>query len=78
MKFVSEDVGEGWDSTLTSRVYDHCFGEHFAVHYQNGRVQALADIYDAGLSDCHIEILGKFKVRANLIVPLLSDGELWG
>ncbi|AFY57479.1 histidine kinase with GAF domain [Rivularia sp. PCC 7116] len=77
-EFVSEDVATGWDSVLTKKVYDHCFGEKFAVHYQQGKVQAVADIHAAGLSDCHAEILAQFQVRANLIVPLLQENVLWG
>ncbi|NEO52093.1 MAG: GAF domain-containing protein [Okeania sp. SIO3B5] len=83
-EFVSEDVGEDWDSALAAKVYDHCFGGEYAVHYQKGRIQAVADIYQAGLSDCHAEILGQFQVRANLVVPLLKGvgaeilPELWG
>ena len=83
-EFVSEDVGDEWNSALAAKVYDHCFGGEFAAHYQDGRVQAVADIYAAGLSDCHVEILGRFQVRANLIVPLLKGTEqgelpeLWG
>ncbi|MDY7006708.1 MAG: GAF domain-containing protein [Cyanobacteriota bacterium] len=83
-ELVSEDVGAEWNSALAVRVYDHCFGEQFAVHYQEGRIQAVADIYQAGLSDCHAEILGQFQVRANLVVPLLKGAgteilpELWG
>jgi light-regulated signal transduction histidine kinase (bacteriophytochrome) len=48
------------------------------VHYEQGRVQNVADIYDAGLSDCHIQILSQFQVRANLVVPLLQGRNLWG
>ncbi|MBG1261382.1 GAF domain-containing protein [Nostoc commune] len=77
-EFVSEDVAPGWDSAMTVKVYDHCFGEQFAASYQQGRVQAVADIYQAGLSDCHLAILSKFQVQANLIVPLSRDKELWG
>jgi GAF domain-containing protein len=77
-EFISEDVATDWDSVIAAKVYDHCFGEQFAAYYQQGRVQAVADIYDAGLSDCHAEILGKFQVRANLVVPLLKQGNLWG
>ena len=77
-EFVSEDVASGWDSVITKKVHDYCFGEQFAIHYQEGRVQAVADIYDAGLSDCHIDILAQFQVRANLIVPLLQENVLWG
>ncbi|MFK0732028.1 MAG: GAF domain-containing protein [Gloeotrichia echinulata IR180] len=77
-EFISEDVAPGWKSAITAKVYDHCFGEKFSSSYQQGKVQAVADIYEAGLSDCHLEILNKFQVRANLIVPLLRDKELWG
>jgi GAF domain-containing protein len=77
-EFVSEDVASGWDSVITKKVYDYCFGEQFAIHYQEGRVQAVADIYAAGLSDCHVDILSQFQVRANLIVPLLQENVLWG
>lgn len=77
-EFVSEDVALGWDSAMAVKVYDHCFGEQFASSYQQGRVQAVADIYKAGLSDCHVAILSKFQVQANLVVPVLREKELWG
>ncbi|MEH2231880.1 MAG: GAF domain-containing protein [Nostoc sp.] len=77
-EFVSEDVAIGWDSAMAIKVYDHCFGEQFAASYQQGRVQAVADIYKAGLSDCHLAILSKFQVQANLVVPLSRKQELWG
>ncbi|MEH1943824.1 MAG: GAF domain-containing protein [Nostoc sp.] len=77
-EFVSEDVALGWDSALAIKVYDHCFGEQFASSYQQGRVQAVADIYKAGLSDCHVAFLSKFQVQANLVVPLSRQEELWG
>jgi light-regulated signal transduction histidine kinase (bacteriophytochrome) len=77
-EFVSEDVDPEFPSAIAQKVHDHCFGEQFAVHYQYGRVQAVADIYEYGLSDCHIAILSQFQVRANLIVPLLQGRNLWG
>lgn len=77
-EFVSEDVDPEFDSAMAQKIHDHCFGDQFAVHYQQGRVQAVADIYSAGLSDCHIKILAQFQVRANLAVPLLQGDHLWG
>jgi GAF domain-containing protein len=53
-------------------VYDHCFGEKFAIHYQKGQFQVVADIYAAELSECHVKILEQFQVRANLVIPLLQ------
>ena len=77
-EFVSEDVTEGWKSVLAERVYDDCFGERFAPQYEQGKFQAVTDIHDAGLSACHVEILGRFEVRANLVVPVLKNQSLWG
>jgi light-regulated signal transduction histidine kinase (bacteriophytochrome) len=77
-EFVSEDVDPAFTSAIAQKVHDHCFGDQFAIHYQLGRVQAVADIHDAGLSDCHIRILSQFQVRANLAVPLLQGQNLWG
>ncbi|MBF2063226.1 MAG: GAF domain-containing protein [Calothrix sp. C42_A2020_038] len=77
-EFVSEDVDPAFTSAIARKVHDHCFGEQFAIHYQYGRVQAVADIYNHGLSDCHIEILSQFQVKANLVVPLLLGSNLWG
>lgn len=77
-EFVSEDVHPDFPSALAARVHDHCFGEQFAVHYHQGRIQAVADIYTAGLSECHARILAQFQVRANLAVPLLQGQTLWG
>ena len=77
-EFVAEDVAAGFPSTLAEKVSDHCFGPNFAAAYTQGRVQAISDIYSANLSDCHIQILEQFKVRANLIVPVLQGDSLWG
>jgi light-regulated signal transduction histidine kinase (bacteriophytochrome) len=77
-EFVSEDVDAAFASAMEQKVQDRCFGDQYAIHYEQGRIQAVADIYMAGLSDCHIKILAQFQVRANLIVPLLLGEKLWG
>jgi len=77
-EFVSEDVLPEFHSALMTQIHDRCFGERYAVHYQNGQIQTIADIYQAGLSDCHLEGLRRFQIRANLAVPLLQGRNLWG
>ena len=76
-EFVSEDVLPEFDSVLEARVRDECFGE-YASSYKHSYIQAVKDIYEAGISDCHIAILSRFQVRANLVFPLLQGEELWG
>ncbi|HEY9850281.1 MAG TPA: PAS domain-containing protein [Leptolyngbyaceae cyanobacterium] len=77
-EFISEDVREGYNSVLAIKVSDRCFGEKYVTYYQEGRVQAINDIYNADLSECHIEILANFQIKANLIVPLVYKEKLWG
>ncbi|MGB3239342.1 MAG: GAF domain-containing protein, partial [Geitlerinemataceae cyanobacterium] len=77
-EFVAEDVQSGYPSAVAAKIHDHCFGQQYANQYTAGRIQAVADIYNAGFSDCHISVLSQFEVRANLIVPLLQGNELWG
>ncbi|NJK28732.1 MAG: GAF domain-containing protein [Acaryochloris sp. RU_4_1] len=76
--FVAERVGSAFDSALAAQVQDDCFGHNCAAKYRLGRVLATPDIYNAGLSDCHIHILARFQVRANLVIPLLEGEKLWG
>ncbi len=46
--------------------------------YRQGRIQAVSDIYTAGLTECHCDLLAQFQVRANLAVPILQGEKLWG
>ncbi|MFE1746417.1 GAF domain-containing protein [Coleofasciculus sp. H7-2] len=77
-EFVSEDVRDGFVSALTMKIRDRCFGGEYAQQYHQGQIQVVADIYDAGLTDFHLQILSLFQIRANLVVPLLKGDVLWG
>ena len=83
--FISEDVADGLPSALQAQVRDRCFGEDYACHYHQGRIQAVSDIYSLDLSPCHVQILEQFQIRANLVVPLIqgetsqgANSQLWG
>jgi GAF domain-containing protein len=77
-EFIYEDVATEWDSALAAKLCDHCFSEEFASLYQQGRIRAIADIYQVNASDCYIQILEKFQVRANITAPLIKGKNLWG
>ncbi|MEA5617705.1 GAF domain-containing protein [Cronbergia sp. UHCC 0137] len=77
-EFVSESVVGGFKSALEAKIHDHCFGEQYAPYYQQGRMQIVDDIDNAGLTDCHRDILAQFEIRANLAVPLRQGENLWG
>jgi signal transduction histidine kinase/DNA-binding response OmpR family regulator len=73
-----ESVGDDWLSILNSYVEDQYFMETRGEDYRQGRIQAVADIYTAGLTECHVNLLAGFQIRANLAVPILYGEALWG
>jgi signal transduction histidine kinase len=70
---VSEDIQPGLPEA-NRNIQDYCFGEK----YRSGWIQAIPDIYNAGLNDCHIKILEQLQVRSTLMVPLPKGETLWG
>lgn len=75
---VVESVEAGWRPALNSSIRDTCFGQNYAQAYKEGRTQVCEDIYTAGLTQCHIDILVLYDVRASLVVPILQGDHLWG
>ena len=79
---VAEAVVSPWEPCLNAQVEDTCFRENLGGEYRKGKVFAANDIYEANLTECHIQLLEQFQIRANLVVPVLLNGEnkntLWG
>ncbi|UZQ55101.1 GAF domain-containing protein [Trichothermofontia sichuanensis B231] len=73
-----ESVAEPWQAVLGSTLRDPCFAAEYIERYRQGRIQVVDDIYAAGLHPCHIDLLATFQVRANLVVPIVSEQHLWG
>ncbi|NET31404.1 MAG: GAF domain-containing protein [Cyanothece sp. SIO1E1] len=75
---VSESVGPGWPVVLGANIADPCFAQAYAQKYQQGRIQATANIEAANLSECHLNQLRPFQVKANLVAPIVVEGKLLG
>ena len=75
---IAEAVLPGFPKALRANIKDPCFAEGYVQQYQAGRVQATNNIYEAGLTDCHIKQLEPFAVKANLVAPILKDDQLFG
>ncbi|NJL87431.1 MAG: GAF domain-containing protein [Leptolyngbyaceae cyanobacterium SM1_1_3] len=73
-----ESVAEAWPQALGAQIHDPCFEKNYVGQYQRGRVKATADIYKAGLTECHLKQLEPFKVRANLVAPINQGEQLLG
>ncbi|MEP0912272.1 methyl-accepting chemotaxis protein [Leptolyngbya sp. GB1-A1] len=76
--FVAESVVREFPPALGARIADPCFADRYVEKYRLGRVQATNNIYEAGLTPCHIGQLEQFKVKANLVAPILIKNELIG
>ncbi|QLE58701.1 GAF domain-containing protein [Nostoc sp. TCL26-01] len=46
--------------------------------YRNNESFAVNDIYQAGHSRCHLDILEQFKIRAYVLAPIFIGPKLWG
>lgn len=82
---VAESVVNGWTASIDSQIVDTCFKTDGGKGYYQGSKRAIANIYEAGLSECHIKLLEQFEVKANLVVPILLQvseenpgSGLWG
>jgi PAS domain S-box-containing protein len=74
-----ESVDPDWFPLVGTKIADSFFGETSGQElYKQGRIQVTADIYAAGLSKCHINLLAQLQVRANLVVPIVQGQQLWG
>ncbi|MEB3182342.1 MAG: response regulator [Nostocaceae cyanobacterium] len=67
-----------WNSS-NSCVQDTYLQETKASKYSDRTCYSVVpDIYQAGFSDCYIELLEQFQAKAYIIVPIFSGSKLWG
>ncbi|MFP4221180.1 MAG: GAF domain-containing protein [Phormidium sp.] len=84
---VVEDVLDPKWSIIHQKTCDDCFGGEHSQLYLQGRVRAIDDVsIDPELDDCHRQFLSSISVKANLIVPIVTNATksedsapyLWG
>ena len=81
---AAEAVMPPWPACIHLNIVDTCFrdNQHRDRGYGQGRIFMASDIYQANLTECHIGMLEEFKIRANLVVPILLPNtktqSLWG
>jgi GAF domain-containing protein len=73
-----ESLSASHYSILGSTGPDDCFNGEYAAFYQKGRVNAIADLETAPITECHRDFLRGMGVKANLVVPVLPVSGLWG
>jgi signal transduction histidine kinase/CBS domain-containing protein/ActR/RegA family two-component response regulator len=77
-EFVAESVTSEFKPIVGAKIHDPDFGQKFARYYRQGHINAVEDIYTAGLEESEVRVLAAYQVRAHLVVPLLNGLDLWG
>ena len=75
---VAESVTSGWTRAEGRIIKDPCFEAKYLDQYRNGRVRAISNIYEAGMSECYVQQLERLEVKANLVAPIIHKGQLYG
>ncbi|TVQ09005.1 MAG: GAF domain-containing protein [Leptolyngbya sp. DLM2.Bin27] len=76
--FVAESVESGWPAALGNDLFDPCFKDKYIEQYRQGRVQAVSNLAEAGLTECHLRQLEQYNVKANLVAPIIINENLVG
>ncbi|WP_293146890.1 MULTISPECIES: PAS domain S-box protein [unclassified Microcoleus] len=80
--FVVESVDPQWVKLVECNIQKACedvyLQETKGGRFRNHETFAIADIDEAGLHPCHIQLLQQFQAKAYLAVPIFSGELLWG
>lgn len=78
-EIVAEATVPALAPILANVIKDPCFEYRYIDRYQKGRVRAISNIYEAGMSPCYIDNLAKIGVKSNLVAPINWDnGQIYG
>ncbi|MBE9030936.1 GAF domain-containing protein [filamentous cyanobacterium LEGE 11480] len=72
-----------WDNTINAFGEGVVWEDTHLQETQGGRYVknepfAVEDVYEAGHSRCHLEVLEQFQIRAYTITPIFVGNRLWG
>ncbi len=59
-------------------VVDSCLTESYLRKYYEGRIGIINNIEESDIEPCHKNLLEEFQVKANLVIPIFLQNELWG
>ncbi|UKO98207.1 PAS domain S-box protein [Nostoc sp. UHCC 0870] len=69
-KVVAESVLPEWNTLLNFYCQDTYLCEHGLKGYRLGKQIVVSNIYEAGYSQCHLQMLENFQVKAKVIIPI--------
>ncbi|MEA5620100.1 response regulator [Cronbergia sp. UHCC 0137] len=75
---LKEAVIPGLSIVMGENIVDPCFKEDYIQKYRQGWIGMINDIAQANIEPCHLELLQRFNVKANLVIPIFLKDQLWG
>ncbi len=75
---AGESYGSGGTSSMAEQVNDPCIPEELLAAYAKGRTTANDNMADTNYHADHYSLLTRLNIKANLIVPIVQNGNLLG
>lgn len=75
---VQEAIAPGWPAILGRNFPAEVFPPESQALYRQGRTCIIPDVEQGNILPCLVEFLRQFQVRAKLVVPILTQQDLWG
>ena len=75
---TAKSVAKGWLRSLNAQPFAPYFQAGDIEKYRQGHIQVIPNIYEAGLSSHHLNHQKTFAIKANLVVPIRQENNLFG
>ncbi|WP_414548073.1 response regulator [Anabaena sp. CCY 0017] len=75
---LKEAVIPDLPAVMGRNVADSCLTESYLQKYYEGRIGIINNIEESEIEPCHKKLLEEFQVKANLVIPIFLQNELWG
>jgi signal transduction histidine kinase/CheY-like chemotaxis protein/CBS domain-containing protein len=75
---LAESTGSNMIALLNQQVSNHYFAPGYWDNYLHGRIREVSDIYITETIDGNRALLEKLQTRAQVLLPIIHDQNLWG
>ncbi len=77
--FISHEVNDpAYPSALELQISDRCIPQELITQYRQGRVVPTDNVHEARFHPEHYQLMEQLHIEANLVVPVLQQGKLFG
>ncbi|MGJ5676298.1 MAG: GAF domain-containing protein [Nostochopsis sp.] len=77
-KVIAESVVNGFPVTLGNSIHDSCIPPNLIEAYIKGRILIINNALEADLSAEHLRLMERLQIKANLVVPIIKNEQLFG